>query len=106
MGHREVEGEKGVAKSTGVCKTSVAWPAQLARIERADVAPVEAHAAAGRLAHLERFDLHGRRRVPASNREEGMMFTHLVVHPGDRTKGEGAQLCRVETRTDGWLPAD
>ena len=57
-------------------------------------------------AHLEKFDLHGRRRVPASNREEGMMFTHLVVHPGDRTKGEGAQLCRVETRTDGWLPAD
>jgi hypothetical protein len=42
--HREVEGEKGVAKSTGRLQDERCVPAQLARIERADVAPVEAHA--------------------------------------------------------------
>jgi len=58
-------------------------PAQLARMELADVAPVEA-------------------RAPLV----GYVHTPRVVHSGDLTKGEGAQRCRVETHTDGWLPAD
>jgi len=35
------------------------------------------------------------------------MFTHLVLFTrAISRRGEGAQRCRVETHTDGWLPAD